>query len=184
MNNKRLGNAEVLSFLADVRVCRMPQIASLQPRLLLVVLLPRQHMSAEMNELCKQRNHLRKQFMEGRTLRKIPFADNKWHEENDAKLLGLHYQSDPKGALDDACYMICSEIPRVSIKERKKKASKKRAKLDPSEPEIISEWYDNKNQELESGPDGDRKKKEREEREHRVRQQVEREQQAATVATT
>ena len=166
----------------------MPQIASLQPRLLLVVLLPRQHMSAEMNELCKQRNHLRKQFMEGRTLRKIPFADNKWYEENDAKLLGLHYQCDPKGALDDAFYIICSEIPRVSIKERKKKAtedadeesSKKRTKLDPSEPEIISEWYDNKNRELESGPDGDQKKKEREEREHRVRQQVEREQQVAT----
>ena len=141
-----------------------------------------------MNELCKQRDRLRKQFMEGRTLRKAPFVGNKWFPEHDAELLHLHYQCDPKQALDDAFYMICSEIPRINVKERKKRATddadeeppKKRVRLDPCEPQIISDWYDNKNQELESGPDGDQKKKEREEREHRVRQQVEREQQVAT----
>ncbi len=145
-------------------------------------------MSGEKHTRCVQRSKLRQQFLEGRTRNNVPFKDNAWYQEHDAKLLNLHYQCDPKQALDDAFYMICSEIPRINVKERKKRATddadeeppKKRVRLDPCEPQIISDWYDNKNQELESGPDGDQKKKEREEREHRVRQQVEREQQVAT----
>jgi len=77
--------------------------------------------------------------------------------------------------------MICSEIPRISVKERKRKVaddagqepSQKRAKLDPCEPPIISGWYNNKNRELESRPNGEHYQNEREEREARVRQQVE-----------
>ncbi len=146
------------------------------------------HMGDDKNALYTQRKHLRKQFLEGCTLRKVPFVDNEWYQQNDVKLMDLHFKCDYKQALDDAFYMICSEIPRISFKERKKRATddadeeppKKRVKLDPCEPQIISDWYDNKNQELESGPEGDQKKKEREEREHRVRQQVEREQQVAT----
>ena len=141
-----------------------------------------------MSDPSVQRYKLRQQFLEGRSQKKLPFDNDAWYKENDAKLLDLHFKCDPKQALDDAFYMICSEIPRISIKERKKKVikdadeepPKKRAKLDPCEPEIISDWYENKNRELESGPDGEQYKKEREEREHRVRQQVEREQQVAT----
>ena len=141
-----------------------------------------------MHELARQRQHLRKQFVEGRSLKKVPFENDKWYRENDVKLLDLHCQCDPEKALDDAFYMVCSEIPRISVNERKKRvaenvdeeAPKKRAKLDPCEPQIISDWYDKKDAELAAGADGDAYKKEREKRENRVRQQVEREQQVAT----
>ena len=127
-------------------------------------------MSADKNALCTQRTNLRKQFMEGRTLRKVPFENDKWYKDNDADLLDVHYKCDKNTALADAFYMLRTEIPRISVKERT--TQQKRAKLDPCEPPIIQEWYDNKNDELESGPDGESYKTEREEREHRVQQQV------------
>ncbi len=168
-------------FAVALRACpRVPsQVASLQGKTSL---------SFSMSDQTLQRKHLRQQFLTGRTRREVPFEDDKWYLEHDVELLDLHYQCDSKQALNDAFYMICSETPRITIKERKKKTTKdgdeeppkKRTKLDPCEPEIISDWYENKNRELESGPDGEQYKKEREEREHRVQQQVEAQQQVAT----
>ena len=111
----------------------------------------------------------------------MPFENDEWYQEHVAELLDLHFNCDQKQALDDAFYMICSEIPRISVKERKRKVaddagqepSQKRAELDPCEPPIISGWYNNKNRELESRPNGEHCQNEREEREARVRQQVE-----------
>lgn len=128
-------------------------------------------MDEKMNNLCSRRNHLRSQFVEGRSLKKVPFADDTWYKENDAKLLDVHFQCDEKRALEDAFYMICTEKPRITVKERRSAKKKdadqqdhKRSKLEPCELQIIQEWYD-KNVE-------DWKADARETLEYRVHQQI------------
>ena len=108
--------------------------------------------------------------LEGRSRKNVPFQDDRWYIENGVKLLDMHYRCDANRALEDVFFMLNSETPRITVNERKKRAvsdahecepREKRVQLNPCELEIMSEWYDTKNDELEAGPDGAQRGKER-----------------------